>query len=65
MPTPASGFTCVTESDALHAALVRRDALSGFVEGSPEGNELLSITDAIEAHEAKRRPTGDEPGTKE
>ncbi len=63
-PPAAATFICATESDALHAALVRRrDALPGFMEGAPQENELRSIADAIEAYEAKRWPTADEPRT--
>jgi hypothetical protein len=50
------------EADAMHALLVlRADALMGCTEGSPEEEELASLTDAIEA---KRWPEGKIPGGK-
>jgi hypothetical protein len=49
----------------MHAALVRRsDALASGLEGSKEETELKTITDALEAYEAKRWPLGKEPGGK-
>jgi hypothetical protein len=55
----------MTESDAMLAVLMRRaDALSGWAEGSPEEDELQTITDVIETYEAKRWPTGKERGGK-
>jgi hypothetical protein len=47
------------EPDAMHAVLVlRADALEGCSEGSPQEAELKTITDAINAYEAKRWPNG-------
>jgi hypothetical protein len=64
-PADASASSCLTESDAMLAVLMRRaDALSGCTEGSPEENELRTITDVIETYEAKRWPTGKELGGK-
>jgi hypothetical protein len=57
--------TLVKEADAMHALLVvRADALMGCTEGSPEEEELASLTDAIEAYETKRWPEGKIPGGK-
>ena len=55
MPTHAGACPCTTESDALHAILIRRaDALAGSTEGSPEEDELKRIADALLSYEAKR-----------
>jgi hypothetical protein len=52
-------------ADAMHALLVERaDELMGCAENSPEGAELASIVEAIEAYEALRWPTGKIPGGK-
>jgi len=57
-PTPAI-------TDALHALLVQRaDVLEGCPKGSAEEGELDAITDAIEAYEAVRWPTGKVNGGK-
>jgi cytoskeletal protein CcmA (bactofilin family) len=46
-------------TDALHALLVKRvDDLEGCTEGSDGKRELAAITDAIEAYEAVRWPSG-------
>ena len=46
-------------ADDLHALLVKRaDQLAGCCDGSSEAGELEAITDAIEAHEAVRWPSG-------
>jgi len=42
----------------------RADELIGCAENSPEGAELASIVEAIEAYEALRWPTGKIPGGK-
>jgi hypothetical protein len=55
----------IAQADAMHALLVlRADALMGCTEGSPEEEELTTLTDAIEAYEAKRWPEGKIPGGK-
>src|SRR5262245_26342831 len=52
-------------TDAMHALLVERaDELMGCAENSPEGAELASIVEAIEAYEALRWPQGKIPGGK-
>ena len=57
-PTPAI-------TDTLHALLVQRaDALEGCPKGSAEEGELDAITDAIEAYEVVRWPTGKVAGGK-
>jgi len=46
-------------TDAMHAMLVARaDALTGYLEGSPEEAELAALTDVIEAYESQRWPEG-------
>jgi hypothetical protein len=53
------------ESDAMHALLVKRaDDLMGCTEGSPEEEELRTLTDVIDAYEAKRWPSGKVAGGK-
>jgi hypothetical protein len=52
-------------ADSMHAVLVlRADVLMVCTDGSPEEEELASITDAIEAYEAYRWPEGKIPGGK-
>jgi hypothetical protein len=64
-PSQAALAKLTKEADAMHALLVTRaDALMGCTEGSPEEEELASLTDAIEAYEAKRWPEGKIPGGK-
>jgi len=49
----------------MHALLVKRaDALEGCPKGSTEEGEVDAITDAIEAYEAVRWPTGKVAGGK-
>jgi hypothetical protein len=61
----AKAMLIQAEADILHARLVMRaDELVGCTEGSPEEQELASITDAIEAYETVRWPTGKAPGGK-
>jgi hypothetical protein len=43
----------------MHALLIERaDELLGCTEGSPEEAELCTLTDVIDAYEAKRWPSG-------
>jgi hypothetical protein len=52
-------------TDALHALLVKRaDDLEGCTEGSGRRGRARGITDAIEAYEAIRWPTGKTAGGK-
>src|SRR5262249_36741028 len=54
-PVPSQALPIVGAADAMHAALVRRaDALAWFPEGPEEEAELRTITNVIEAYEAKR-----------
>jgi hypothetical protein len=58
-------ISCTAEADRLHALLVERaDEIGGCVDGSSEDTELKSITDALQAYEAKRWPTGREAAGK-
>jgi hypothetical protein len=53
------------EADAIHALLIKRaDELVGCTEGSPEEEELRTLTDAIETYDAKRWPSGKAAGGK-
>jgi len=52
-------------TDALHALLVKRaDDLEGCTERSDEEREFAATTDAVEANEAVRWPTGKVNGGK-
>jgi hypothetical protein len=62
-PGPVAHFVRV--ADGMHALLVKRaDDLEGCSEGSPEEAELAAISDAIEAYEDLRWPTGKVSGGK-
>ena len=53
------------ESDAIHALLVKRaDELMGCTEPSPKEEELRTLSEVIEAYEAKRWPSGKVAGGK-
>jgi hypothetical protein len=50
-------------ADATLALMIKRaDELVGCTEGSPEEEELRTLTDAIDAYEAKRWPSGKPSG---
>jgi len=58
-----AGF--VAEADVMHAILVTRaDILMDTPQGSDSVIELERITDALQAYEAKRWPSGKMPGGK-
>ena len=62
---PHVGADLTTEADRLHAVLVERaDEIGGCPDGSGEDTELRTITDALEAYEAKRWPDGRPSGGK-
>jgi hypothetical protein len=53
------------EADAMHALPIKRaDELMGCTEGSPEEEELRALSEAIDAYEAKRWPSGKVAGGK-
>src|SRR6476619_3826619 len=62
---PANDAIAPAIADDLHALLVKRaDELAGCGDGSSEEGELEAITDAIEAYEAVRWPSGRVTGGK-
>ena len=62
---PANDAIAPAIADDLHALLVKRaDELADCAEGSSEGGALEAITDAIEAYEAVRWPSGRVAGGK-
>jgi hypothetical protein len=53
------------EGDAMYALLTElADDLIGCAEGSPEDDDLQRIVRVLQTDEAKRWPTGNEPGGK-
>jgi hypothetical protein len=62
---PANDVIAPAIADDLHALLVKRaDELAGCTGGSSAEGELEAITDAIEAYEAVRWPSGRVAGGK-
>jgi len=63
--SPESVAHLAAVADKMHALLVARaDELHGFIEGSPEELEYITIVEAIERYEKKRWPQGKTPSGK-
>lgn len=57
--SPVSLENMTSQSDAMHALLMdRAHSLAGCLEDSDEESELKAISDALDAYERKRWPTG-------